>query len=321
MTGLVGVILLLTFTSTTILHAGAGLKTIVPDAWVKVSDDPRVLLEGLAFDRKGNLFVCSVYTGEIFKITAGKKITSIFKDPRVKSCAAIDIHKDGRLFLSTYHGGKIVAINPDGTGYTEILTNVNGDKIVPDDMIFDSNGNFYFNNMKGSPLKPTGSVYRVSADLKKIDLIVDNLAFPNGICLAKGIMGEETRLWIGECLKNAIVRVDMLKDGIHTIPGVGVGYVAFTSGLGADSNAVDVDGNLYQCVYGSGKLTIISGKTACPVAQVLLPDREKGLHLGTTSVAFKPGTDTGYMTACHVGGAWIYTFKALGKAPVMFSHK
>ena len=85
-------------------------KVITPEAWVKVSDDPMVLLEGLSFDRQGNLFTCSVYTGEIFKITPDKKITSVFKDPRVKSCAAIDIHKDGRLFLSTYHGKKIVAI-------------------------------------------------------------------------------------------------------------------------------------------------------------------------------------------------------------------
>ena len=78
------------------------VNTIIAEPWVKVTDDSNISLEGLAFDREGNLYVCSIYTGDIWKITPDKKVTIIPKDPRITECASIDIHRDGRFSMSNF---------------------------------------------------------------------------------------------------------------------------------------------------------------------------------------------------------------------------
>ena len=95
----------------------------------------------------------------------------------------------------------------------------------------------------------------------------------------------------------------------------------FTGGPGgADSLAVDVQGNVYQCLIFQGRLVVLN-KAGIPVANVLIPGRDEGKCLRTTNVAFKPGTDEAFITTSGEGGTWIYTFRGLAEGLTLYSHQ
>jgi len=117
----------------------ARLRTIRAHLWLKVSDDPSAALEGPAFDREGNLYFVKAWQGTVLKVAANSKtLTEIYNDNGASVFVCCDIHKDGRLFLTDIQNGRIVSMNPDGTGLTVIATDLPG----ADDIIFDMNGNF-----------------------------------------------------------------------------------------------------------------------------------------------------------------------------------
>jgi lactonase len=88
---------------------------------------------------------------------------------------------------------------------------------------------------------------------------------------------------------------------------------------GPDSNKVDSDGNLYQCIMGQGRIVVLNAQ-GIPVASVIIPGRDEGKLLRTTNLAFKPGTAEGYITTSGRGGAWIYRFTGLAEGLPLFSH-
>ena len=300
---------------------GEVVRIIYAEPWVKVTDDHEILLEGPSFDRDGNLYVSSVYTGEIFKITPDKEVTSFFKDEGVRSMASIDIHKDGRLFCCTFLDGGIIAVDPDGKGFTELLSRDTVEGLVaPDDLTFDSEGNFYFDDYAVS------KIYRVSSDLKNVDLIKGPTPeHPNGISLVTNpLTGKETRLLIAEFEEGRIWQMDLnpedpSKQQITSLGGARA--VAEVAVWGCDSNAIDADGNLYQCIIGKG-IVVVKANTYDIIAVIRFPGVESGEQVGVTNMAIKPGTDEAYVTVgLGPRGAEVYKFRALAKAPVYFSHR
>lgn len=292
------------------------LPTIKAEPWVLVEDKPNTFLEGPAFDRQGNLFVSSIFDSRIFKITPNKKVTTILQQPGLLP-DGIAIHKDGRLFIACL-SGKIVAVNPDGTNLTYIEPKYNGKPVSANDLVFDSKGNFYITDFIGTVAEPTGGVYRFSADLTMVKPVIEHLASANGI----GIAPEGNVLWVSETCRNEILRIELLEDGIgiNPVAGVTIPY-RFTGGPGGcDSMAIDVEGNVYQCMIFQGRAVILNNR-GIPVANVVIPGRDEGKHLGTTNLAFKPGTDEVYITAWGVGGAWIYKFRGLAQGIKLFSHQ
>ncbi len=290
--------------------------TIVAEPWLKITDDIKFIPMGLAFDREGNLyFVNHSGVGKVFKVTmADKKITTIYDGGR-GYFSSIDIHKDGRLFLCDFIFGKIIAMNPDGTGVTEILTSYNGEKTHPCEMIFDNKGNFYFTDLQGSLANPTGRVFRVSSNLETIDLVADGLAQPNGISLAP----DESRLWIGESGRHALTELNLGDDGITLSSDVKIVY-QFTGSGSSEYNAVDEEGNIYQCLIGEGKIVVFN-KNGVPVAEILTPGRDEGKQLSPSCLAFQPGTDKVFMTVSGKDGVDILTFSGLAKGLSLFSHQ
>lgn len=62
-------------------------------------------------------------------------------------------------------------------------------------------------------------------------------------------------------------------------------------------------------------------KAGIRVAQVLVPGRDEGKHLMTTNIAFKPGTNEGFITVAGTEGGWIFTFHGLAKGLKLYSHQ
>lgn len=305
----------------------ASLPIIMAEKWLQIVSDPHVILEGPAFDREENLFVTSVIDGRVYKITPDKKISIIFSNNAYMpgDCA---IHKDGKLFLACV-SGQIIIINPDGSNLIEVKVRYEGKPVAPDGIVFDSKGNFYvtdLGNLAAAVGAPTGGVYRFSGDLKTVHPIIQGLAAANGIALApKGVsmplpMPVAYELWVAESSVNRLIHIRLQEDGITPAhPPANVAYY-FSGDGGADSNAIDTEGNLYQTIAMQGRILILN-KAAIPVAQVLVPGRDEGENLLVTNLAFKPGTDEGYITLGGTKGGWVFRFRGLAEGLKLFSHQ
>jgi lactonase len=78
---------------------------------------------------------------------------------------------------------------------------------------------------------------------------------------------------------------------------------------------VDADGNVYVAIYGQGRLLAFN-RNGIPIGQVLLPGREQGHNLQSTSLAIRPGTNDLYIVASDgAGGQGATTFHAKAFSP------
>jgi lactonase len=216
----------------------------------------------------------------------------------------------------------VYSINPDGSGLKDILPVSAG--YLPDDLIFDAKGGFYFTDFNGYSTNPKGAVFYVSPDFKKVTKVLPNLSIGNGICLAPG--GKT--LWVTELGASRLHRVN-LADAVTIAPfGATISY-RFTGSSGPDSMCVDIDGNMYVAMYPQGRILVFN-KDGFPIGQILIPGREKGEQLYTTSMCFKPGTNDMVITTNDgewTGkdgedlGAWLYKCKGFAKELPLYSHQ
>lgn len=291
------------------------LPTIEAEPWFQIDPGSNALLEGPSFDRKGNLFVTCCSLGLVFKITPQKQLSTIFDDKKVIVDGSA-FHRDGRLFIVCITG-QLLIMNTDNNQATFVYPEYQGKNLAMNDLVFDSKGNIYVTDFKGTVMEPTGGVFRLSPDGTTVQPVLLHLASPNGVSLSP----EGNVLWIGESTRNAVLRIALLEDGVTVHPVAGVNYPFYSTGNpGPDSNKVDKEGNLYQCIMGQGRIVVLN-PNGIPVANVIVPGRDEGKNLKTSNLAFKPGTDEGYITSSGKDGAWIFKFKALAEALTLFSHQ
>ncbi|WP_426704599.1 SMP-30/gluconolactonase/LRE family protein [Staphylococcus shinii] len=296
-----------------ILAHEQGIQTITAEPWLEISDKG-LQLEGLCFDRNGDLILCEVFGGTIFHVALpDKKITRILNSHK-ENPAAVKIHKDGRLFVC-YLGdfdssGGIYAVDANGNKIQEIVSDIETEYCV-DDLVFDSKGGFYFTDFRGYSTNPKGGVYYVSPDFQYITPVLQNLAVANGVALST----DEKTLWVTETNANRLHRIDLLEDGVTIAPfGASIPY-HFTGHEGPDSCCIDSDDNLYVAMYGQGRVLVFN-KRGYPIGQVLIPGRDSGHMLRSTHPAFIPGTDQLIICSNDIendGGSWIYTVKGFAK--------
>jgi len=290
----------------------ANLKVIKATRWIQVYEPgPPCDLEGIGFDRSGNMYFVVPPQGLVKKLTPpDTKLTTIYDNPASQpSC--VKVHKDGRLFIADLKNSKVIAMNPDGSNVVDIVRNVH--RI--NDIIFDKHGNFYLTEMVGHARSHGGRVLRVSADFKEVDVVFEGFASGNGIALSP----DDKYLYVTDFNGNELIRAEFEADGITPAEYVGCDVIyRFTGPSGPDSTYVDSAGNIYQPLYRHGRVLILD-KDGFPLANVLLENRDN--YLGSTAVSIKPGTNEGYIVAAGTGGAAIFRFEALAKAIRMFSHR
>ncbi|MCS5431853.1 SMP-30/gluconolactonase/LRE family protein, partial [Staphylococcus aureus] len=222
-----------------LLASEQSLQTITAEPWLEISDEG-LQLEGLCFNRNGDLTLCEVFGGTIFHVTLpDKKVTQLFKSHK-ENPAAVKIHKDGRLFIC-YLGdfersGGVFAVNAEEKAEETIVSDIDTEYCV-DDLVFDSKGGFYFTDFRGYSTNPKGGVYYVAPDYKSITPVIQNLAVANGIALST----DEKTLWVTETNANRLHRIDLLEDGVTIAPfGASIPY-HFTGHEGPDSCCIDSD--------------------------------------------------------------------------------
>jgi lactonase len=85
----------------------------------------------------------------------------------------------------------------------------------------------------------------------------------------------------------------------------------------------DSDGNLYVAMYSQGRVLAFN-KNGFPIGQVLLPDRDEGHNLQSTSMAIKPGTNDVYIVTNDGDGgegATIFHAKVFARDLPLYSHQ
>jgi lactonase len=121
--------------------------------------------------------------------------------------------------------------------------------------------------------------------------------------------------------RNLLHRIE-LADAT-TIGPIGSAIAYHFTGPAPDSMRVDADGNLYVAIYGQGRVLAFN-RNGIPIGQVLLPGREQGHNLQSTSVAIRPGTNDLYIvTSDGAGGqgATIFHARSFAKALPPFPPK
>ncbi|MDF3887613.1 SMP-30/gluconolactonase/LRE family protein [Cupriavidus basilensis] len=271
------------------------LQAVVAKPWFKASDEGRVL-EGAIFDRSGNLLFCDVTGRRVLRVTRDKGLSTV-ATLEALSPGGLAFHKDGRLFIAALDlqkgVGAIVAVKPDGSGMQAIIPPEAG--YMPNDLVFDAQGGFYFTDFRGTSTEPKGGVYYVSPDLSTIKPVLPHLAMANGVALSP----DGKALWATEFGRNLLHRIE-LADAT-TITPIGSAIAYHFTGPAPDSMRVDADGNLYVAIYGQGRVLAFN-RNGIPIGQVLLPGRARGHNLQSTSLAVHPGRNDLYAVTSDGGG-------------------
>jgi gluconolactonase len=244
-----------------------------------------VFPEGPAFDRKGNLFVVNVDTGQIHRISPEGRIDPFVHTGGAPNGAAF--HADGDLYVADRRKG-IIAISPEGN-VRMVVDRCQGKEFNgPNDLVFDSGGNLYFTDPHGSSAEnPFGCVYRVSPR-GEMSCLAAGLAFPNGLVLSE----DEKSLFVADTRKNRILRY-VLNPPVRSYV-----FAHLNGGWGPDGMALDAAGNLYVAHYGGGEVIILDRR-----GEVVERVPVGGLY--PTNVAFGgPNRRTLYVTEVETGSVY-----------------
>jgi gluconolactonase len=244
-----------------------------PEKFVQCGD----FLEGPAFDDKGNLWMVSIESGNIEKVTPDGQCTTAAEtggEPQ-----GLKFH-DGKFYGVDRKRG-VFTLDPATGKVEDYMRYFNNENFHgPNDLIFDEVGGIYFTDPWGSSvLHPTGGLYYVSPD-KKITRLADNLHFPNGVTLSP----DSKTLYIGDFNAQQVIAVPILSPG--TID-VGFAHVAahLNGGWGTDGMTTDANGNVYIAHY-MAKEVVVLDSDGFIVGVIPLPD---AAGAQTTNVAFHGG--------------------------------
>lgn len=299
------------------------LPLIEAEPWLCI-DKTDVFLKGIAFNRNDDLIVMAAYPGTIDKSMAGRVNRSLLRINRQREVSPLlsvtgirmcdhAIHRDGRILIACLTG-ELLVVNGDGTGLEHIMSRVGQKRQKLSDLTFDSNGFLYVTDFSGYATSPQGGIYRWSPDFATVETLMPNLVTPNGIAFSPG----QQSVWVSCSWSNEILLV-ALNESRSAVEKAAVTY-RLSGPPGADGIRTDVCGNMYLAVNFQGRILIFN-KHGFPVANVLMPRRERGELIRTSNMAFKPGTDEVYVVASgESGGAWIYRFRGLAQGAQLFSH-
>jgi lactonase len=264
------------------------LPTATARPWFQVSEKV-VPLEGPVFDRAGQLLFVDIYGGRILCLTPERELSVVYSEPGLNP-AGLAVHKDGRIFVAAvgplnsegrFAAGCVIAIDADGRNRQVVVPASAG--FVVDDMVFDSEGGFYFTDVRGSSTEPDGGVYYVPPGFGDVQPLLPRMCGANGVALSP----DGSVLWATEHFNGRLHRVDLAAPGVIARFGAAVPYHFI--GRAPDSMRCDAAGNVYVAMQRQGRVLVFS-PYGIPIGQILMPGRENDRFLKCTSLAIRPGS-------------------------------
>ena len=198
--------------------------------------------------KRGTLFLAKVRGNKRRQWTPGSGITLLQESTNNANGLTRDLQ--GRMILCEGGAGRVTRMEPDGS-ITVVANSYQGMPLNrPNDVVVrSSDGSIYFSN-PGAPDPefplPYSGVYRVSADLGTISLLVSDFAFPNGLVFSP----DESILYIADYRGGRIRAFDVNPNGMLNLASDRVfcqliAPVPITP-YGPDGMKVDVEGNVYS---------------------------------------------------------------------------
>ncbi len=206
-------------------------------------------LEGPVFDALGNLFVCDIPFGRIFRISPAGDWTLVAEyGGEPNGMKFLNAHE---LLITDYRHGLMLCDTRSGS-VRPWLQRRNSERFKGvNDLVFDSAGNLYFTDQGQTGLHdPTGRLYRLRPS-GQLDLLMANLPSPNGLALSP----DERVLYLALTRANAVWRVPLLPDG--SVAKVGC-YFQSHGPSGPDGLAVDASGRLLVANPGLGCVWVLN---------------------------------------------------------------
>jgi gluconolactonase len=185
----------------------------------------------------------------------------------------------GRILSAEHLTRRVTRYEPDGS-VTVIANSFGGKRLLrPNDVVVKSDGSIYFTDPGGNNAPDqwdvtVSGVYRVSADLGTMSLVVPDMVRPNGLAFSE----DERILYVADSRRRHIRAYDMLPNGTTALETSRLFVDLNGSEPGvADGIKVDTQGNLYS--GGAGGLYIMD-KTGKKLGRIVHG------HPATTNMAF-----------------------------------
>ena len=200
-----------------------------------------------------------IQTARRMKYTPGQNGATVAME---KTNEANGITRDlqGRIISAEHLTRRVTRYEPDGS-VTVIANSFGGKRLLrPNDVIVKSDGSIYFTDPGGNNAPDQwdvtlSGVYRVSADLGTMSLVVPDMVRPNGLAFSP----DESILYVADSRRRHIRAYDLLPNGTTALETSRVFVDLNGSEPGVpDGFKVDVQGNLYS--GGAGGLYIIDSK-------------------------------------------------------------
>jgi gluconolactonase len=201
-----------------------------------------------------------------------------------------------------YIGGRIQVVDLSSGEVSDLYTECSGNKLNgPNDIVFDSNGGFYFTDLGKNRVREsdTGVVYYAKMDGSEIVEFVFPMVNPNGI----GLSPNEDKVYVAESLTSRIWGHPVASPGkLGAAPGglfaagAALVYTLVDYQL-LDSLAIEENGNVAVATLVAGGVTVVSPEGEL-VEFVKVPSEDPLI----TNVAFGgPDMKTAYITSSGRG--------------------
>lgn len=159
---------------------------------------------------------------------------------------------EGRLICAEGASGRITRMEPGGE-LTVLADSYDGARLnAPNDLVICSSGTIYFTDPKPlraeDQVRDFSGVYALHTD-GRLDLLVDDMRYPNGI----GLSPDESTLYIADTAGREIRAYDLSADGVSN--GRRHAEVPIPDGF-----AVDVEGRLWVAVSGGVQIVGADGE-------------------------------------------------------------
>jgi gluconolactonase len=219
-----------------------------------------------------------IQTARRMKYTPGQNGATVAME---KTNEANGITRDlqGRIISAEHLTRRVTRYEPDGS-ITVIANSFGGKRLLrPNDVIVKSDGSIFFTDPGGNNAPDqwdvtVSGVYRVSADLGTMSLVVPDMVRPNGLAFSP----DENILYVADSRRRHVRAYDMLPNGTTALETsrVFVDLNGPEPGV-PDGIKVDTQGNMYS--GGAGGLYIID-KTGKKLGRIVHGQP------ATTNVAF-----------------------------------
>jgi gluconolactonase len=221
--------------------------------------------EGPLWHRRDKYLLFSDMPGDHLRRWRADVGISTFRKPCFKS-NGLAWDQEGRLLVCEHASSKVTRTEPDGA-ITTLASHYDGKELnSPNDIVVKSDGGIYFsdptygrNEYYGVPREPQlgfRGVYRIEQDGRRLTLLADDFAQPNGLCFSR----DERQLFVNDTDRQHIRVFDVASDG--TLRNSRVWAETTGEGAGApDGMKFDRDGNLYCC--GPGGIHVFAPDATC----------------------------------------------------------